>query len=200
MTCDPAPGTARDPRARPPGGVSLREMRWWDIEPVLALERRLFPEDAWSAGMFWSELAGARGPRRTRHYTVAEGPDGDLAGYAGLAASPAGPAGADGSADVQTIAVAPGHEGTGLGTRLLAGLLAAATGFGAAEVFLEVRTDNERAQRLYRRHGFQPLGIRRGYYQPGNHDALVMRRDHTASLRASAAPEQTTAPESHQHG
>lgn len=42
----------------------LREMRWWDIDAVLELEHELFPEDAWSAGMFWSELAhsAARGP------------------------------------------------------------------------------------------------------------------------------------------
>ena len=59
-------------------GVVLREMRWWDIEPVLALERELFPEDAWTPGMFWSELAHARGPYATRHYTVAEAPDGTV--------------------------------------------------------------------------------------------------------------------------
>ncbi|MCZ9343773.1 ribosomal-protein-alanine N-acetyltransferase RimI, partial [Streptomyces sp. TRM76130] len=35
-------------------------MRWWDIDAVLLLERELFPEDAWSRGMFWSELAHAR--------------------------------------------------------------------------------------------------------------------------------------------
>ncbi|MEU4736246.1 ribosomal-protein-alanine N-acetyltransferase RimI, partial [Streptomyces fradiae] len=49
-------------------------MRWWDIAPVLELERELFPEDAWSEGMFWSELAHARGPRSTRRYVVAEVP------------------------------------------------------------------------------------------------------------------------------
>lgn len=65
--------------------VVLREMRWWDIEPVLALEHDLFPEDAWSAGMFWSELAHARGPGATRRYVVAEDGSGRLVGYAGLA-------------------------------------------------------------------------------------------------------------------
>lgn len=48
----------------------LRPMRWWDIEPVMELELRLFPEDAWSRGMYWSELADT-GPGGTRHYTVA---------------------------------------------------------------------------------------------------------------------------------
>lgn len=157
-------------------GPVLRGMRWWDIAPVLDLERELFPEDAWSEGMFWSELAHARGPRSTRRYVVAEEPAdggggaraGRIAGYAGLAA-------AGGLGDVQTIAVARDHWGTGLGARLLTELLHHATAFECEEVLLEVRVDNTRAQRLYERFGFEPIGFRRGYYQPGNVDALVMR-------------------------
>ncbi|MEV7424935.1 GNAT family N-acetyltransferase [Streptomyces sp. NPDC091212] len=163
-------------------------MRWWDIEPVLALEHELFPEDAWSPGMFWSELAHARGPRATRRYVVAEvagdggsdgsdgsdgsggadGSGGRIVGYAGLAA-------AGGLADVQTIAAARDQWGTGLGARLLTDLLQHATAFECEEVLLEVRVDNTRAQKLYERFGFEPIGFRRGYYQPGNVDALVMR-------------------------
>ncbi|MFI5981296.1 ribosomal protein S18-alanine N-acetyltransferase [Streptomyces sp. NPDC051555] len=144
-------------------------MRWWDIGSVLELEQELFPEDAWSAGMFWSELAHARGPLATRRYVVAEEADGGrLVGYAGLAA--VGDLG-----DVQTIAAARDQWGTGLGARLLTDLLGAATAFECAEVLLEVRVDNTRAQRLYERFGFEPIGFRRGYYQPGNIDALVMR-------------------------
>ncbi|MEV7865141.1 GNAT family N-acetyltransferase [Streptomyces sp. NPDC088124] len=154
-------------------------MRWWDIEPVLALERELFPEDAWSPGMFWSELAHARGPAATRRYVVAETAavtDAGTAaagawrivGYAGLAA-------AGGLGDVQTIAAARDRWGTGLGSRLLTELLQHATAFECDEVLLEVRVDNTRAQKLYERFGFEPIGFRRGYYQPGNVDALVMR-------------------------
>ncbi len=150
------------------GPVELREMRWWDITPVLALEDELFPEDAWSAGMFWSELAHARGPGATRHYIVAEDGAGRIVGYAGLAA-------AGGLGDVQTIAVARDQWGTGLGARLLTDLLKEATAFECDEVLLEVRVDNTRAQKLYERFGFEPIGFRRGYYQPGNVDALVMR-------------------------
>ncbi len=163
-------------------GPRLREMRWWDIDRVLELEKDLFPEDAWSRGMFWSELAHARGPEATRRYLVAEaegdgtgGGTGDgaddggrILGYAGLAAS--GELG-----DVQTIAVARDQQGTGLGGRLLTELLRAATAFECAEVMLECRVDNVRAQKLYERFGFAPIGFRRGYYQPGNVDALVMR-------------------------
>ncbi|MFD5192133.1 ribosomal protein S18-alanine N-acetyltransferase [Streptomyces sp. NPDC058357] len=147
----------------------LREMRWWDIDPVLELERELFPDDAWSAGMFWSELAHSRGARATRRYVVAEDPaTGRIVGYAGLAA-------AGDLADVQTIGVTRGHWGGGLGSALLTDLLKHATAFECAEVLLEVRVDNTRAQKLYERFGFEPIGFRRGYYQPGNVDALVMR-------------------------
>jgi ribosomal-protein-alanine N-acetyltransferase len=162
-----------------PDTAVLREMRWWDIDPVLKLEKDLFPEDAWSRGMFWSELAHARGPRATRRYLVAVQGD-RLVGYAGLAASGSGAddeagGGSAAVADVQTIAVARDQWGTGLGARLLTGLLGAATAFECAEVMLECRVDNLRAQKLYERFGFEPIGFRRGYYQPGNVDALVMR-------------------------
>ncbi|SOD84383.1 ribosomal-protein-alanine N-acetyltransferase [Streptomyces sp. Ag109_G2-15] len=145
----------------------LREMRWWDIDPVLELEKDLFPEDAWSRGMFWSELAHSRGSEATRRYLVAEDA-GRIVGYAGLASSGE-------LADVQTIAVARDQQGTGLGALLLAELLKAATAFECSEVMLECRVDNVRAQKLYERFGFEPIGFRRGYYQPGNVDALVMR-------------------------
>ncbi len=118
--------------------------------------------------MFWSELAHARGAGATRCYLVAEAADGRIVGYAGLAA-------AGELADVQTIAVARDHQGTGLGARLLTELLRAATAFECHEVMLECRVDNLPAQKLYERFGFVPIGFRRGYYQPGNVDALVMR-------------------------
>lgn len=166
MTGQPTgPGTG--PQTGPPVPHVLREMRWWDIDSVLELEKDLFPEDAWSRGMFWSELAHARGPGATRRYLVAED-GGRLVGYAGLASS-------GDLADVQTIAVARDHQGTGLGSRLLTELLRAATAFECAQVMLECRVDNVRAQKLYERFGFEAIGFRRGYYQPGNVDALVMR-------------------------
>ncbi|MFD6416823.1 ribosomal protein S18-alanine N-acetyltransferase [Streptomyces sp. NPDC060194] len=143
-------------------------MRWWDIRAVLALEKELFPQDAWSKGMFWSELTHSRGQGATRRYVVAEDAGGRLVGYAGLAA-------AGDQGDVQTIAVAEDHWGSGVGARLLTDLLEHASAFDCAEVLLEVRVDNVRAQKLYHRFGFEPIGFRRGYYQPGNVDALVMR-------------------------
>jgi [ribosomal protein S18]-alanine N-acetyltransferase len=182
--------TAAEGRRRWSADVVLREMRWWDIERVLELERILFPEDAWSAGLFWSELAHARGPGATRRYIVAETPDDGagrtLVGYGGLAA-------VGGTGDIQTIGVLPVHRRTGLGARLLSELLAAAAEFACHEVMLEVRVDNAPAQRLYERFGFTRIGLRRGYYQPGNVDALVMRLEPPfPSTNPSTNPSQGT--------
>ena len=158
------------PAAAHPGRVELRRMRWWDIPGVILLEHAAFPEDAWSVGMFWSELAEAS----TRYYLVAEeyAPGNDveprLIGYAGLLAGV-------GEAEVLTIAVEPKRAGRGLGAVLLTELMREAARRDCDDVVLEVRVDNERAQRLYRRFGFQDVGIRKGYYQPMGIDALVMR-------------------------
>ncbi|NHC14949.1 ribosomal protein S18-alanine N-acetyltransferase [Motilibacter sp. E257] len=140
-------------------------MRWWDVEPALALERVLFPDDPWSAELFWSELAGWP---ETRHYVVAVR-GGALVGYAGLSA-PAG------DADVQTLAVAPDAQGRGVGRTLLDALLAEAARRGAPAVFLEVRTDNDPALRLYASRGFERISVRRGYYDGGRVDAAVLRK------------------------
>jgi ribosomal-protein-alanine N-acetyltransferase len=80
--------------------------------------------------------------------------------------------------------VAAGRWGHGIGSALLAALLAEARRRGCSEMFLEVRADNTRAQRLYKWWGFADIGIRRGYYQPSNTDAIVMRRDLTTVSEA----------------
>jgi ribosomal-protein-alanine N-acetyltransferase len=143
-----------------------------DLPAVLGLERELFPQDAWTPEMFASEVGGGM---PDRYYLVAE-EDGQIVGYAGLLAPQAGQDGPGRQADVLTMAVTPSRWGHGIGSALLEALLAEAVARGCAEVFLEVRVDNPRAQRLYRRHGFADVGVRRGYYQPSGTDALVMRR------------------------
>ena len=144
---------------------TVREMRWWDIEPVMVLEDELFGDEAWSPTMFWSELA----ERATRHYVVVSADDRIIA-YAGLCAYPPH------ESYVQTIAVAPDAQGQGLGTRLLTGLIDESQRRGCKHLDLEVRADNAVAIALYERHGFDRIGLRRGYYQPSGTDAVVMRR------------------------
>ena len=146
--------------------VRLREMTSADMAGIMALEQDLFPEDAWTPEMFAGEFAQ---PPTRRLYLVAE--DGNtLIGYAGMMFT------GGTQADVVTLAVNPARWGEGTGTALLTALIDEANKRGYEEVLLEVREDNPRARRLYLRHGFTEVGIRRGYYQPSGVDAVVMRK------------------------
>jgi ribosomal-protein-alanine N-acetyltransferase len=155
----------------------LRPLLAADLKAVMALEHELFPEDAWSPEMFADEVGQ---PADSRLYLVAERtpptPEA-LAGYAGIMFVPGAAGRGGGSADVLTIAVARDCWGRGLGSALLETLIAEARRRKCAEVFLEVREDNPRARGLYLRRGFVEIGVRRGYYQPANVDAIVMRKD-----------------------
>ncbi|HUA40617.1 MAG TPA: ribosomal protein S18-alanine N-acetyltransferase [Streptosporangiaceae bacterium] len=153
--------------------LELRLMTSADLDSVLSLELALFGEEAWSRQMLAGELSQQPA---SRYYLIAEQPAGTVVGYAGLLA-------AGGQADVLTIAVSTTHWGRGIGSQLLEELLTEAVRRGCTEVFLEVRVDNLRAQRLYQWWGFAEVGVRPGYYQPSGTDAIVMRRELAGALR-----------------
>jgi ribosomal-protein-alanine N-acetyltransferase len=144
--------------------MTLRPMRWWDVEAVAALDAELFPHDRWSAEQLWGELAHVP---ETRWYAVHDGETG-VDGYVGLYAVP--PEG-----DVATIAVAPSSQGRGLGRTLLDAVVAEARRRGVTLLYLEVLDGNEAALALYASAGFERQGHRRDYYGPGL-DAIVLRR------------------------
>jgi ribosomal-protein-alanine N-acetyltransferase len=144
--------------------VNIERMRWWHIDDVLPLEADLFGEEQWSAGMFWNELAAGH------YYLVALDTDAVI-GYGGLAVSPPD------EAWVQNIAVARSAQRHGVGRALMDALLGRARAAGVSSVLLEVAVDNGPAQKLYATYGFDGVGLRKGYYQPSNTDALVMRLD-----------------------
>jgi len=145
--------------------IELTALRWFHIEALLPIEDELFGEERWSAAMFWNELAGGH------FYLVAL--DGQrVLGYAGLAVTPPD------EAWIQNVGVRKDAQRRGLGRRLLEALLAEAGRRGARKILLEVAVDNGPAQKLYAGYGFEVVGVRRGYYQPSNTDALVMMREH----------------------
>lgn len=147
--------------------ISYVPMRWWHIEAVLPLEAALFGTEQWSAPMFWSELAHPD----SRSYEVALRGD-ELVGYAGLCIYAEGE-----PAWIQTVGVAPAAQRAGVGTTLLMHLIDGARKRNSPTLNLEVRVDNEPAQLLYAKHGFEAVTVRRGYYQPSNVDALMMTLD-----------------------
>jgi ribosomal-protein-alanine N-acetyltransferase len=144
--------------------VVLRPMTRDDLGAVMRLEEELFAPDTWTRAMYLEEL----GLRDTRHYLVAV--DGEeVVGYAGLIAYPE-------EAHVATIGVTQARQGEGIGGTLLDALLAEADR-RCPVVLLEVRATDEATQRLYRRRGFAPIGVRPNYYPLSGEDAVVMRRE-----------------------
>ncbi|WP_307038057.1 ribosomal protein S18-alanine N-acetyltransferase [Arthrobacter sp. B3I4] len=152
-----------------------------DIPAVHALEASLFPVDAWPVQMFVDELSQTD----TRRYLVAEA-DGEIVGYAGLMCI-------EPIADVQTIAVVPEHEGRGIGSAMLTELIEESRLRHAADVLLEVRADNPRAQQLYRRFGFEQIHVRPRYYRDGV-DALIMRLQLQTADTSHTTPSTETGP------
>ena len=78
---------------------------------------------------------------------------------------------------VMNIAVDPNLRRAGVATALLVRLFELTSGDGRRGYTLEVRVSNTGAINLYERLGFQPRGIRRGYYTDNREDALIMWRD-----------------------
>jgi [ribosomal protein S18]-alanine N-acetyltransferase len=138
--------------------TSIRLMGPDDIPALAVLEERVFA-DPWSENAFREELATA-----SRRYLVAEEGRAIL-GYGGLLV-------VEDDAHIVTLAVEPGTRGRGLGTRLMLRLAEEALRAGAAHLTLEVRVSNQPAQSLYRRFGFETVGLRRHYYR--DEDALIM--------------------------
>lgn len=136
-------------------------MRRRHLRQVLSIEHEVFPEP-WSMAVLSSELSLREG----RAYRVALERR-TIVGYFGLML-------VGEEAHVTTVAVAAQRQHEGVGTTLLLHAVRLSLENGCTQVSLEVAADNTRAQALYRRFGFAPVGIRKGYYQKTGQDAFVM--------------------------
>jgi len=147
-----------------PAGPLHRPITLMDLDAVLAVEQRAYAFP-WTRGNFVDSLAAG-------YWTVLRtAPTGELLGYA--VAMPA----LD-ELHLLNLTVAPAHGGQGHGSALLDRIRSHALASGARSVWLEVRTSNVSAQRLYDRRGFVRVGVRPGYYPAPDgqrEDALVMR-------------------------
>jgi [ribosomal protein S18]-alanine N-acetyltransferase len=141
--------------------VSITAMRRRHLRSVLQIEQQVYPRP-WTLGLFLSEL----GQRSTRIYLVAR-VNHRVVGYIGMLRS-------IDDGHVTTIAVDPAWHRRGIASRLLAASARAAVARGCKNLTLEVRVSNKGAQELYRRFGFAPAGVRKGYYPDNGEDALVM--------------------------
>jgi len=141
----------------------LRDMRREDLPAVLDIERRSFAQP-WSRAFFEKELAT---PFARLVVAVEEAvPRPQVIGYTCRWR-------VTDEVHLLNVAVHPERRGLGHGRALVGAVIAEAEVARTRVVYLEVRAGNVIARRLYRQLGFKDLGVRRGYYGPGQ-DAIVM--------------------------
>ena len=78
--------------------------------------------------------------------------------------------------EIYRVAVRPEFRQRGIAYRLLDYAMKTSRGAGLECAFLEVRTKNLPAIKLYRSYGFREAGIRKNYYRDPADDALVMMK------------------------
>lgn len=142
--------------------IRLAERR--DISDLHTIEKIQFPEP-WTRGMLLDEVTNIE----TRRYTVVE-VDGKILGYLGVMF-------VIDELHINTIGVLPDYEGKGIASALMDDAWRDAKERGLERATLEVAVSNKRAQDLYYRYGFKPVGIRKNYYDKINEDALVLWAD-----------------------
>ena len=143
--------------------IALRDMQASDLPAVLEIERRSFAQP-WSRGFFEKELTTAFARLVVAVDEI--GPRPVIVGYTCRWR-------VTDEVHVLNVAVHPERRGLGYGRLILDAVIGEARESRARVAFLEVRAGNVVARRLYRSVGFRELGVRRGYYGPGQ-DAIVM--------------------------
>jgi [ribosomal protein S18]-alanine N-acetyltransferase len=142
--------------------IRLAERR--DVPELLVIEVAQFPEP-WSRAMLLDEINNVE----TRRYTVAVEKK-TIIGYLGVMF-------VMDELHINTIGTLPGHEGRGVATSLMDDAWIDAKARGILRATLEVAVSNNRAQALYARYGFRPVGVRKNYYERTQEDALILWAD-----------------------
>ena len=144
-----------------PARVRITDAREAHLPQLVRLEERCFSEP-WTG-----ETLRVQFSDRFHTFLVAEGPGGEVLGYAAMTH-------VLDEGSVSNLAVAPEARRRGIGQELLKALLARSAALGLAFVTLEVRESNAPARALYEKYGFAASGRRKNYYDRPKEDALLM--------------------------
>jgi len=141
----------------------LRPMSVEDLERVMAIETRAY-EFPWTAGIFRDCL-------RVGYCCWCYERGGELLGYGVMSV-------AAGESHILNLTVRPESQRQGIGQKLMKHFMQLARRHDADMIMLEVRPSNAPAIALYRKLGFDEIGLRRNYYpaRDGREDALILAR------------------------
>jgi ribosomal-protein-alanine N-acetyltransferase len=145
--------------------IELRRLEMRDLDRIEEIERESYPTP-WSRSMFAGELAKPSSICLGAFDTDRD----DLVGYLIISRY------VD-AWHVMNVAVAVSQRRRGIARLLLERLFELTANDTRRGYTLEVRVSNANAIRLYEGLGFQPRGLRRGYYTDNREDALIMWKD-----------------------
>lgn len=132
------------------------------LDDVIVIEEKAYGEHHWSKESFFNELNN-----NLARYFCAFNSEGQLVGYCGCWQIME-------ESHITNIAVSPDFRRKSVGEALLVAILKSCYLEKIKYLTLEVRVSNEPAIKLYEKYGFKSLGVRKGYYQDNNEDALIM--------------------------
>ena len=141
----------------------LRPMTLDDVDPVTDLDGRAFGKSGWSRRHFAGELTESP---ISVFYVLTDQQE-RLLGYFGTWH-------VVDQLHLCTFAVAPEHQGQGLGALLLNCVLRLAQRLDCTVIQLEVRESNHTARTLYRSRGFVEEAVRRNLYSHPVEDGVLM--------------------------
>lgn len=141
----------------------IRPMVYGDIDQVLVIEESSFPTP-------WSRLLFQREIELDFSYIFVMEYGREIIGYVNYWLRV-------GEVHIMNIAVKEEYRNIGVGNFLLQYSLNSAKRIGGGIAYLEVRTGNSAGHALYRKNGFEFIGVRRGYYTDTKEDALVMEKE-----------------------
>lgn len=142
--------------------VTIRNMEQQDVDGIINIEQQAYGDHHWSKSSFLSEISN----ELARYYSLFNS-EGELCGYAGCWHI------LD-EVHITNIAVSSNHRRKKYGEALLKRLIDDCYAAKIKYITLEVRVSNTAAINLYTKYGFSSFGIRKGYYQDNNEDALIM--------------------------
>lgn len=144
----------------------IRRMATADIDAVLALEEKTPEAPHWNRLEYERCLGSSDSGSVVRAAFVADAV-GEVVGFSvGKLVA--------GVCELESMAVAADAQGQGIGMALFSAITGWARAARADRIELEVRTSNARAIRLYERAGLCREGLRTGYYQSPDEDAVLM--------------------------
>lgn len=168
--------------------LAWADMSAADVASVMVIERQAYPFP-WTSGNFLDSLKAGYTMRVLKERGV-------MIGYVVWMQ-------VVDEVHLLNIALSPARQGRGLGAWMMRQLMAWVRELAIDQILLEVRPSNTAAIRLYRKLGFQEIGLRKGYYpnhaapmQPaepdsgssgssGREDAIVMRRSGLCSGKSA---------------